>query len=97
MSSSFYPYEIVFLSAISTIPWFMAGLIIYLGVSTVISEPNWFQKIVLSVMTFYSINLLLQEKSFGQYNQVLVYYTILIMLYTIMILFPGHRLRKGAK
>ncbi len=97
ISSRYFPHEIVTVSALSMMPWFIAGIIIYLGTATVTSEPNWFQKIVLGTMTFYSINLLIQEKLFCQYDNILGYYIILISLYIIIILFPGHRLRKGAK
>jgi hypothetical protein len=97
ISSTFYPAEIVNISIISIIPWFLAGLITYLGTSTVICEPNWTQRIFLSITTFYSMNVLTQERFLNQYTQIIGIYIVMIIIYTITILFPGHRLRKGAK
>lgn len=95
--SVFFPAEIVNVSVLSTLPWFLAGMIAYLGTATTVTEPNWFQRIVLGIMTYFSMNLLLREESFSQYTPVLGYYILIILIYTITILFPGHRLRKGSK
>ena len=93
----FYPIEILSSSVMTMIPWFMAGLIGYLGTATTISEPSWNQRIVLGLMTYFSIVLFTKEQMFNQYTQVLGYYFVLVILFSTIILFPGHRLRKGAK
>lgn len=97
ISSIFFPAEIVKISMASMVPWFLAGLITYLGTATVVTEPNWVQRVVFGITTYFCINLLLQEGGFAQYNHILGYYIAILLLYTITILFPGHRLRKGAK
>jgi hypothetical protein len=95
--SIFFPSDVVTMSTATIIPWVFAGLITYLGASTVIIEPNWVQKIVFGTTTFFAMNLLMKEKTFAQYNHILGIYLILILLFSVTILFPGHRLRKGAK
>jgi hypothetical protein len=95
--SIFFPSEIVKISMVTMVPWFLAGLITYLGTATVVTEPNWVQRIVFGITTYFCINLLMQESAYAQYNHILGYYVAILLLYSITILFPGHRLRKGAK
>lgn len=95
--SIFYPHEVVSASVMTMIPWFMAGIIGYLGTATAISEPSWSQRIMLGIMTYFTLLIFTKEQMFNQHTQVLSYYCLLILLYSFIILFPGHRLRKGAK
>ncbi len=97
VSTIFFPTDIVSISLVSTIPWFLAGIITYLGISTMAIEPNWLQKIAIGLTTYFTFDLLLTEKLFAQYNNILIYYFLITMIYGIIILFPGHRLRKGSK
>ena len=93
----FFPSDIVSISLATTIPWFLSGIITYLGTSATVIEPNWIQKIAIGVTTYFTYNLLLSEKLFAQYNNVLIYYFLITLIFGIIILFPGHRLRKGSK
>ena len=97
VSSSFFPAEIVSASYQTMIPWFMAGLVTYLGIATAVVEPNWYLRIVLGLITYFTASLYTQGTIYMQYNHVLATYAIPILLLTITIIFPGHRLRKGAK
>ena len=77
ISSIFFPSEIVSISLVSTIPWFLAGIITYFGISTVAIEPGWFQKVAIGTITYFTYDLLLSEKLFAQYNTILIYYLII--------------------
>jgi len=97
VSGMFFPSDIVSISLVSIVPWFLAGIITYLGTSTVVIEPNWVQKVVIGITTYFTFELLMAERLFTQYNNVLIYYFLITLIYGIIILFPGHRLRKGSK
>ncbi|MBN2280170.1 MAG: hypothetical protein JXQ65_06295 [Candidatus Marinimicrobia bacterium] len=97
IATLFFPAEIVTISLLTTLPWFLAGIITYLGVSTLAIEPSWVQKIAIGVTTYFTFDLLLSERNFAQYNDVLVYYLLITLILGIIILYPGHRLRKGSK
>lgn len=97
LSSSFFPGEIVTASYQTMLPWFMAGLVTYLGIATAVVEPNWYLRVVLALITYFTATLYTQDTGYMQYNHTLVTYAIPLLLFTITILFPGHRLRKGAK
>lgn len=94
---SFFPAEIMSMSLITVIPWFLAGIVCYLGTATLVIEPNWVQKITIGITTYFAFELLLSERLYIQYNTVLPYYLLITLLFGIIILFPGHRLRKGSK
>ena len=96
-SSGFFTVEIVNASFQTMIPWFMGGIVTYLGIATVTVEPNWYQRIILALVTYFAMSLYFQGTGYKQYNHVLDVYLIPALLFTITILFPGHRLRKGAK
>lgn len=89
-----YP-EVVFLNFSLLLTWQLAGLIMYLGVSTVLCEPNWAMKLFFGFIVFISIKLALDARNSGT-TDILNFYLFGSVICSFMLLFYAlTRLRKG--
>ncbi|MBL7135391.1 MAG: hypothetical protein ISS81_02210 [Candidatus Marinimicrobia bacterium] len=95
--SAFYPQEIVLSSLITVTPWLLAGIAGYLAASMIVIESTWKNRIILSIISIAYFNLLFLENGYNEYRFSFWYYFIVVILFSITILFPGYRLRKGSK
>ncbi len=97
IGNTFFPVELTRAAILTSLPWLLAGIIVYMATAMITSEPSWNKKIILMILTFFTLALYFQGRNFNQYNHCIIQYTILMLLFTITILFPGYRLRKGSK
>ena len=95
--SAFYPQEIVLSSLITVTPWLLAGIAGYLATSMIVIESTWKNRITLSIISIAYFNLLFLENGYNEYRFSFWNYFIIVILFSITILFPGYRLRKGSK
>ena len=94
---TFYPFEITQASIITSLPWLMAGFLSYFVTSMIIVEPSWIYRILFIIIAYTSWELFFQEYAFNQYVYSIWKYFLFLLLFSIVILFPGYRLRKGSK
>ena len=95
ISYIYYTTEIV-QSMISTIfPWLLGGIAIYFLTSTIILEPSWKYRIILIIIAFAFLKLLFMEGGYNEYQFSIWKYVLIIVFFPLMVLFPGHRFRKG--
>ena len=95
--SAFYPQEIVLSSLITVTPWLLAGIAGYLAASMIVIESTWKNRIILSIISIAYFNLLFLENGYNEYRFSFWNYFIVVILFSITILLPGYRLRKGSK
>ncbi len=97
IGTTFYPVEITQASLMTSLPWLLAGFLSYFAASMIIVEPIWKFRVIYMVITYASWELFFQEYAFNQYVYSIWKYILFMTLFSIIILFPGYRLRKGSK
>ncbi|NWF90527.1 MAG: hypothetical protein HXY50_13830 [Ignavibacteriaceae bacterium] len=101
LTSSYFPYEVVnsFLSI--SLPWFLAGLTAYIFISLIFVEPSWSRRIFMAVVGVGFVNLLFSniiamgiEAIFSRTD---LYFFIITILLTPIILLAGYNYKKGIR
>lgn len=92
----YFPAEVTGSSIITVLPWLLAGLVGYLASAAVILEPSWKYRIVYTLFFSPFIQSLFLERGYNEYQHSLGAYLMTALLFGIIILFPGYRLRKGS-
>lgn len=95
ISYIYYPAEIVQSLLITILPWLLGGIGVYFLTSTIILEPSWIYRIILMIITFAFMKLLFMESGYNEYQFSIWKYLLIIVFFPLMVLFPGHRFRKG--
>ncbi len=93
--SPYFPSEIVFSAIISSSPWFLSGLVAYLGVSLAVVEPAMWRKIIYGFAAFAMIMLFFNGKKPMVYEYSLYKYILLSSFYLVTLLLPAFRFKKG--
>lgn len=93
--SLYFPYEVVIATIITTIPWFLAGIIAYLGGAFVLLEPQIKRKILGFLVSFITCVLLFMYTSIGFYTDIFCYFLLLLpcVFYTIALSADDYRNR----
>jgi len=95
ISYIYYPTEIVQSMLFTIFPWLLGGIAIYFLTSTIILEPSWKYRIILIIIAFAFLKLLFMEGGYNEYQFSIWKYVFIIVFFPLMVLFPGHRFRKG--
>jgi len=95
ISYIYYPTEIVQSMLFTIFPWLLGGIAIYFLTSTIILEPSWKYRIILIIIAFAFLKLLFMEGGYNEYQFSIWKYTLIVVFFPLMVLFPGHRFRKG--
>jgi hypothetical protein len=93
----FFPSEIVSSSIQTSLPWLLAGLTAYFAAAIIIVEPTWHLRIYLTIASSAFIMLFYKEYGYNEYQASLWRYALVTGLFWLAILFPGYRLRRGAR
>ncbi len=95
ISSGFFPAEIVYSAIVTTLPWFLAGMVSYLATATVFVEPIWPKRVLMILIFSLYIANLLDSDHYNEYAHSLIYLFIISLMFGITILYAGQRFRKG--
>lgn len=95
ISITYFPVEVLEALIITSIPWVLAGLTGYFGTITVFVEPIWFKRVFFILIFISYIQALLEPNNLNFFQHALPQFTIVTLLFSIAILFSGHRFRKG--
>lgn len=95
ISYIYYPTEIVQSMLFTISPWLLGGIAIYFLTSTIILEPSWKYRIILIIIAFAFLKLLFMESGYNEYQFSIWKYVLIVVFFPLMVLFPGHRFRKG--
>ena len=96
INSIYFPAEVTLSALFSVLPWLLAGIIIYLATSAIILDPSWKNRILYALFFIPFIQSLFLEQGYYEYRHSLLIYFMVSLLFGIVILFPGYRLRKGS-
>lgn len=92
---AYFPAQMVTDSTITVLPWFLAGFSAYFLVSLIILEPAWIYRFFYSLIgiSFLAIHFIPSgTATYGPANTGL---SVLCILLSVALLFPGYRFRKG--
>ncbi len=92
---NFFTVEILRSVLITTLPWFLAGLVAYFAVSMIILEPLWSRRILLILISYGFISCLFKSYWYNLYSNSLPIFIVLGLFFSTSILLSAHRFRKG--
>lgn len=94
-SAIFFPSDIITLTLITAIPWFLGGLATYSMVALVLLEPVWRYKILYALISYGFVSQFYLGAGLGEYAPSILSLTVLMLASSIVVLFSGYRFRKG--
>ncbi len=93
--SHYFPVQIVRSVCLTMFPWGLAGLVIYWSVAAIFVERIWMKRIFLIIVTTLYVSTLLYNYAYQIYEHTIGYFVLLSALFSISIIYTGHRYRKG--
>lgn len=96
----FFPVQILSSVLITSLPWFLAGLIAYLATTMIFTEPVWVQRVLLIIVSWFFVNTYLIFSARGGYeiySHSMPWFIVLSLFYIISILTPAQRFRRGVE
>jgi hypothetical protein len=95
IATLFFPVEVLWSLIITSLPWYLAGLIAYWAVAMISIEILWLVRVALLIVFFGFTNLLFYLSTFNTYENSIVIYLILSMFFAFQIFLSAYRFRKG--
>jgi hypothetical protein len=95
LSAQFFPAQINISALVTTMPWFLAGMVAYLATATIFVEPRWPKRIIMGIFFLLFVGTLLNQSLHDIYARSLIYFVIISFLFSISILYTAQRFRKG--
>jgi len=96
IGSTYFPTEVMISSLFSVMPWLLAGFVSYLAATAVVLDPSWKYRILYVLFFAPFIQSLFLERGYYEYQYSIGLFFLVSILFGIIILFPGYRLRKGS-
>ena len=96
IGSIYLPAEVTISSLISVLPWLLAGFVGYLAAAAIVLDPSWKYRVLLVLFFAPFIQSLFLARGYYEYKYSIGIYFLISLLFGIIILFPGYRLRKGS-
>lgn len=96
IGSIYFPAEVTISSLITVLPWLLAGFVSYLATSATVLDPSWKYRVLMVLFFVPFIQSLFLERGYCEYQYSIGTYFLVSILFGIIILFPGYRLRKGS-
>ncbi|RKY60863.1 MAG: hypothetical protein DRP96_04815 [Candidatus Neomarinimicrobiota bacterium] len=96
IGSNYFPAEVTYSSLITVLPWLLASITVYLATSAIVLDPSWKYRILYALFFIPFIQSLFLEHGYLEYQYSLTAYFLVSLLFGVVILFPGYRLRKGS-
>jgi len=97
VSSIYFPHEVSAISLLTVAPWLLASFVAYLGASAITVDPSWKYRVVYAVLLYPIVQSLFLGGNLGLYRFSLISYIFLSLIFILIVLFPGYRLRKGSR
>jgi hypothetical protein len=95
ITSVFFPVEVLKSVIITSLPWFLAGLVAYWSVAMISIEILWKIRVVLMIVFFAFANLLLYLNIYNSYKNSIWIFVILSLFFAFQIFLSAYRFRKG--
>ena len=92
---TYFPPEAARSAVVTSIPWWMAGWIAYLGTALVLLEPAWWRRVAYTAASVFLTSLLMQGGRYDLYARVLWMYVGLAALFAVALQLPAYRVKRG--
>ncbi|GAB7024430.1 hypothetical protein [Salidesulfovibrio brasiliensis] len=93
MTAMRFPAEVVTRTMLTILPWTLAGVTAYLGVTLVLLEPTWRLRMVNAAIGAGLTSLLLWQEAPGAYERILPLLALGILAFVPSVLYPAYRFR----
>lgn len=94
-SSVYFPSEIIKNIFIVSLPWFLAGVAAYFGLSTILVEPMWFRRMIMAIILYGFLYTFFQPAGIYSYHKVIISIVALSVVSTLGIYYAVHHYQKG--
>lgn len=94
-SAIYFPEEIVKNIFIVSLPWFLAGISTYFGVSTILVEPVWIRRIIMAIILYGFLHTFFQPAGLYSYQKVILLLLLLSIISAGGIYYATHHYQKG--
>lgn len=91
----YFPAQVLTAVLLTTGPWLIAGLISYFCTITIFVEPIWIKRVFFIAISYLFIGELLGPGNYNVFTYTLIPFIIIALFFSLSVLFPGHRFRKG--
>jgi len=91
----YFPTQVLSAVLLTTGPWLIAGLIGYFCTITIFVEPIWIKRVFFIGVSYLFISELLAPDKYNVFIYTLLPFLFIALFFSISVLFPGHRFRKG--
>ena len=96
IGSIYFPVELTISSLVTILPWLLAGFVTYLASSAIVLDPSWKYRIAMALIFIPFIQSLFMESGYYEYTYSIGIYFLISLIFGVILLFPGYRLRKGS-
>ena len=93
--STYYPSEVVKSALMTSVPWFLSGLVAYMALVLTALEPNPVRKFLFGGAGFLLITLYFPSCSINAFQHSLWRYIVLALLLLPTAVLPAHRFKRG--
>ncbi len=92
-----FPWEFLLNAWITLCPWLLAGFTMYWAAAAIFVEPIWLKRIFLIIFSVGYLSFYYYSEIYSQYEQSLLWFLIIALFFSIMILYTGQRFRRGVE
>lgn len=90
---TWFPHEAAVSAVMTALPWCLGGWVAYFGTALALLEPQPMRRLTYLFISLAFMGLLYQEKGYQEYDQVLMAFGLLALLYIPAVALPAHRYR----
>jgi len=91
----YFPTQVLNAVLLTTAPWLIAGLVSYFSTITIFVEPIWIKRVFFIAVSYLFISELLGPERYNVFTYTLFPFLFIALFFSVSVLFPGHRFRKG--
>lgn len=95
ISTYYFPIEVLWSLIITSLPWYLAGMIAYWSVAMISIEILWSVRVALLVVFLGFVNFMFYLDTYNTYANSIVIFTILSLFFAFQTFLSAHRFRKG--
>lgn len=91
--AGWFPHEAAVSAVLTAVPWLQAGWVAYFGTTLVLLEPQPLRRLTYLGLSIAFIALLYMERGYQEYDQVIITFALMGLLFIPAVVLPAHRYR----
>lgn len=92
---AYFPPEAARSAVVTSMSWWLAGAVAYLGTALVLLEPAWWRRVAYTAASVFLASLLMQGGRYDVYARVLWLYAGIAALFAVALQLPAYRVKRG--